>query len=134
MRKQELYNKSVLWWNSHQQAGFHTQRSWLNSWIIIFFLLTMHMFSDPHTFVILTPFLLPYLVILYRTQPITLLHFHSYFMHFGKRVWWEVFSIYIYWLFQHTWFNLHVFISNLYYIDKRVYKAKSSVHCKLKGV
>ena len=90
----------------------HTQGSWLNSWIIIFFKLTMH----------LTPFLLP--LVIYRTQPITLLHFHSYFMHYRKRVWWTVF--YMNRLFQHTWFNLHMFTSNLYYFDKTVYKAKSS--------
>ena len=80
----------------------------------------MHMFSDPHTFLI---------AIFGHIQNSTN-HFATFSFLFHALPEEGVggqFSIYIYWLFQHTWFNLHVFTSNLYYFEKRVYKAKSSV-------
>ena len=85
---------------TNKQDSTHTQGSRLNSWIIIFFQLTMHMFSDPHTFVILTPFLLP----LFDHIQNSTNHFatFSFLFHALQEEGVVGSFLYIYWLLQHT--------------------------------
>ena len=120
-----------MWWNSQQQVGFHTQWSWLNSGIIIFFQLTRicsliltplwsSHFCDSHTFLILTPFLLPYLVIIQNSTN-QFATFSFYFMHYSGRGCGRQFSMYI------GCFNLYrCSLQTCITLTKIVYKARSS--------